>query len=73
MTLEAIKKVGVIGCGTMGAGIAVCCLRAGYRVTALEINEELLQKKSLREYRSAQASLARAASRLRVRSRWDGT
>ena len=44
MTLEAIKKVGVIGCGTMGAGIAVCCLRAGYRVTALEINEELLQK-----------------------------
>ena len=35
--------------------------------------EELLQKKSLREYRSAQASLARAASRLRVRSRWDGT
>ncbi len=28
----------------MGAGIAVCCLRAGYRVTALEINEELLQK-----------------------------
>lgn len=44
MTLEVIKKVGVIGCGTMGAGIAVCCLRAGYRVTALEINEELLQK-----------------------------
>ena len=33
--------------------------------------EELLQKKSVQEYRSAQASLARALSRLRVKERWN--
>lgn len=44
MTAETIKKVGIIGCGTMGAGIAACCLRAGYCVTALEISEDILQK-----------------------------
>lgn len=42
--IEGIKKVGVIGCGTMGAGIAACCLRAGYRVIGFEITDELLQK-----------------------------
>ena len=34
--------------------------------------EELLQKKSLQEYKSAQANLARALSRLRVKERWNG-
>ena len=34
--------------------------------------EELLQKKSLQEYKSAQANLARARSRLRVKERWNG-
>ena len=33
--------------------------------------EELLQKKSVQEYRSAQASLARALSRLQVKKRWN--
>ena len=33
-----------------------------------EAREELLQRKSLQEYRSAQASLARAINRLRVRN-----
>ena len=33
--------------------------------------EELLQKKSLQEYKSAQANLARALSRLRVKERWN--
>lgn len=42
--IEGIKTVGVIGCGTMGAGIAACCLRAGYRVIGFEITDELLQK-----------------------------
>ena len=35
--------------------------------------EELLQKKSVQEYRAAQANLARALSRLRVREHWKGT
>lgn len=39
-----IKKVGVIGCGTMGSGIAQVCSQAGYDVVVLENNEELLKK-----------------------------
>jgi len=34
-----------------------------------EAKEEMLQKRSIREYRSAQASLARAIGRLRVKQR----
>ena len=39
-----IKKVGVIGCGTMGAGIAQLCAQSGYQVVISEINSELLNK-----------------------------
>jgi len=39
-----IRKVGVVGCGIMGAGIAQSCAQSGYPVTASEINEELLNK-----------------------------
>jgi 3-hydroxybutyryl-CoA dehydrogenase len=39
-----IKKVGVVGCGTMGAGIAQLCAQSGYQVVASEINDELLNK-----------------------------
>jgi 3-hydroxybutyryl-CoA dehydrogenase len=39
-----IKKVGVVGCGTMGAGIAQLCAQSGYQVVVSEINEEFLNK-----------------------------
>jgi 3-hydroxybutyryl-CoA dehydrogenase len=39
-----IKKVGVVGCGTMGAGIVQLCAQAGYQVVVSEINEEFLNK-----------------------------
>jgi 3-hydroxybutyryl-CoA dehydrogenase len=39
-----IKKVGVVGCGQMGAGITQVCAQAGYQVIASEINRELLDK-----------------------------
>ncbi len=39
-----IKKVGVIGCGTMGAGIVQVCAQSGYQVVVSEINDELLNK-----------------------------
>lgn len=38
---------------------------------AEEAKEALLQKRSIQEYRSAQASLARAINRLRVRQHYD--
>jgi 3-hydroxybutyryl-CoA dehydrogenase len=39
-----IKKVGVIGCGQMGGGIARVCAQAGYPVSISEVNDTLLQK-----------------------------
>jgi 3-hydroxybutyryl-CoA dehydrogenase len=39
-----IKKTAVVGCGTMGAGIAQVSAQSGYEVVVLEKNEELLKK-----------------------------
>ena len=39
-----IKKVGVVGCGSMGAGIAQICAQSGYQVVVSEINDELLKR-----------------------------
>ena len=39
-----IKKVGVVGCGLMGSGIAQVCAQSGYPVIVSEANEELLNK-----------------------------
>ncbi|HEX75986.1 MAG TPA: 3-hydroxybutyryl-CoA dehydrogenase [Dehalococcoidia bacterium] len=39
-----IKKVGVVGCGLMGRGIAEVSARAGHDVVVSEINQELLDK-----------------------------
>jgi 3-hydroxybutyryl-CoA dehydrogenase len=39
-----IKKVGVLGCGLMGAGIAQTAANAGFETTVREVSEELLQK-----------------------------
>jgi 3-hydroxybutyryl-CoA dehydrogenase len=40
----AIKKVGVVGCGLMGSGIAQVCAEAGYPVVVREVSHDLLQK-----------------------------
>ncbi|MFA4917178.1 MAG: 3-hydroxybutyryl-CoA dehydrogenase [Syntrophales bacterium] len=39
-----IKKVGVVGCGQMGGGIAQVCAQSGYQVVVSEINDTLLNK-----------------------------
>jgi len=39
-----IKKVGVIGCGLMGAGIAQVAAQAGYETIVRELNDEFLEK-----------------------------
>ncbi|MGD9047176.1 MAG: 3-hydroxybutyryl-CoA dehydrogenase [Anaerolineae bacterium] len=54
-----LSRIGVVGCGLMGAGIAEVCARAGYAVTVREINDELLQKGLDRIHKS----LARAVAR----------
>jgi 3-hydroxyacyl-CoA dehydrogenase len=45
---RAIQKVGVVGAGTMGAGIAVAFLDAGHDVTIIETSDEALARGSER-------------------------
>ncbi len=51
MKIENVKKIGVIGAGTMGHGIAQSCLLAGYTVYLVDIDKKLLEKalKMIRE------------------------
>ncbi len=44
MDIKDIKKVGVVGCGTMGNGIVIVAAQAGYDVVVSEINDQLLAK-----------------------------
>ena len=44
MTTTEIKKVGVVGCGFMGAGIVQVCAQSGYEVMVVDISEETLNK-----------------------------
>jgi 3-hydroxybutyryl-CoA dehydrogenase len=39
-----IKKVGVLGCGLMGSGIAQTAASAGFETTVREVSDELIQK-----------------------------
>src|SRR5579863_3767152 len=39
-----IKKVGVLGCGLMGSGIAQVSATAGFDVTVLEVEQRFLDK-----------------------------
>jgi 3-hydroxybutyryl-CoA dehydrogenase len=39
-----IRKVGVVGCGLMGGGIAQTCAQSGYETIVREVNQGLLDK-----------------------------
>ena len=72
-----IKKVGVLGCGLMGAGIAQTAASAGFETTVREVSEELLQKgftgieKSLEKF--AAKGIITAAEQKATRDRLFGT
>ncbi len=57
-----IKKVGVVGCGIMGAGIVQVCAQSGYNVTVSEINDEVLNK----GLKSIDAILSRSVDKGRI-------
>ena len=40
----AIQKVGVVGCGLMGSGIAQVCAQAGFQTVVREFSAELVDK-----------------------------
>ena len=54
-----IKKVGVLGCGLMGSGIAQVCATAGFEVTVLEVEQKFLDK----GFAGIEKSLAKFAER----------
>jgi len=47
-----ISKVGVVGCGLMGSGIAEIAAKSGFDVVVREMNDELLQKGQVRIQKS---------------------
>src|SRR5579863_1471878 len=73
----AIEKVGVVGCGLMGSGIAQVCAQAGCDVIVREVSPELVEK----GLKSIEKNLARLvekgtmtlADRDAVRARLRGT
>src|SRR5467141_2941727 len=54
-----IKKVGVLGCGLMGSGIAQVCATAGFDVTVLEVEQKYLDT----GFAGIEKSLAKFAER----------
>ena len=71
-----IKKVGVLGCGLMGSGIAQVAATAGFDVTVLEVDQKYLDK----GFAGIEKSLAKFAEKgslketpLAVRARLKGT
>jgi 3-hydroxybutyryl-CoA dehydrogenase len=54
-----VKRIGVVGCGLMGSGIAEVCARSGYSTIALEVNQQFLDK----GMNSIKSSLEKAASK----------
>ena len=71
----AIEKLGVVGCGLMGSGIAQTAAQAGLQVTVREVSTELIDKgfanidKSLArlEQRGTLSAVDRDAARKRLR------
>src|ERR1700761_9452056 len=72
-----IEKVGVVGCGLMGSGIAQVAAQAGCQVTVREVSQQLLDKglqgidKNLA--RLVEKGSLTASDRDQVRSRLRGT
>src|SRR5271169_4545296 len=71
-----IRKVGVLGCGLMGSGIAQVAATAGFDVTVLEVEQKFLDK----GFAGIEKSLAKFAEKgtiketpQAIRSRLKGT
>ncbi len=73
----AIKKVGVLGCGLMGAGIAQVSATAGFETVVREVSEDLIKKgfagieKSLAKF--AEKGTITAEQQREIRNRLSGT
>ena len=72
-----IKRVGVVGCGLMGSGIAEITARAGYDVVVTEVNDDFLKKGIARIESSTQKAVdkgkATAEERAKTLARISGS
>ncbi|MBT9303902.1 3-hydroxyacyl-CoA dehydrogenase NAD-binding domain-containing protein [Pseudomonas sp. TAE6080] len=59
--VRAIERVGVIGGGTMGVGIALSFVSAGIAVMLMEVDEPALQRALQRARETCEASVARGS------------
>ena len=72
-----IKKVGVLGCGLMGAGIAQVAATAGFETVVKEVSDEFIAKgfggieKSLAKF--AEKGTITAEQQTQIRGRLSGT
>src|SRR5918994_1008705 len=72
-----IRKVGVLGCGLMGSGIAQTCATAGMEVVVREVSDELCERgfagieKSLAKF--AEKGTINAEQQREIRGRMRGT
>ena len=55
---DTIERVGVVGCGLMGSGIAEVCARAGLDVMVREVNEEVAEAGRARLVKSLDRGLS---------------
>jgi 3-hydroxybutyryl-CoA dehydrogenase len=60
---DRLRRIGVIGAGQMGGGIAHVCALAGFEVTLTDISEEALQ----RGYQAIDRNLSRQVARGKIR------
>src|SRR5258705_5215817 len=73
----SIQKVGVLGCGLMGAGIAQTAASSGFDVVVREVSDELIQKgfngidKSLGKF--AEKGTITSQQQAEIRGRLSGT
>lgn len=74
---QPIQRVGVVGCGQMGAGIAEVCARAGYTVIVRDVSMDVVESGLKRITGSMDKAVARgklsAAERDAARARIIGT
>jgi 3-hydroxyacyl-CoA dehydrogenase len=59
VSLRDVKSVGVLGAGTMGAGIAISFLQAGFPVTVVETTQDALDKGVARIRETIAANVSR--------------
>jgi 3-hydroxybutyryl-CoA dehydrogenase len=75
--MSEIKTIGIAGAGTMGAGIAIVCARAGFRTRVFDLKQDALDRARTQTEGFLRKSVERgklAAEKLpEIMSQWSGT